>query len=210
MLYVYQTTDMFTGLTSDTYSIWIKDANDCVYEEEVVLGLCDLMVSAESDSATNTTSDDGTITITATNGTPPYSYSINGGVSYGDDNTFSGLLSGDYSIAVQDANGCIESLNVTVDFETSTSQTTFGSQIRVFPNPTNGLFTLEVITPESLGAHLEYEILDANGKLILNDHLTKFNDFYSAQVSILTYPSGIYFIRFVNRDINRMIKLIKE
>jgi len=205
-----QSSDMFTGLGTDTYNVWIRDANDCIYEEEVVLGTCDLTITASAETATNTTSDDGTVTIVASNGTPPYSYSINGGISYVSDNVFSGLTSGEYSIAVQDINNCIATLEVIVDFETSTTQTTYGSEIKVFPNPTNGLFTLELTAPELNQAKIEYEVLDASGKLILNDHLTRYNDFYAAQISILTYPSGIYYIRFVSRDINRMVKLFKE
>ncbi len=205
-----QSSEMFTDLDSDTYSVWIRDANDCVYEEEVVLGICDLTITASSMAATNTTSDDGSITVVASNGTPPYSYSINGGVSYVTQNTFTDLISGEYSIAVQDANNCIAILDVIVDFETSTTQTSYGSEIKVFPNPTNGLFTLEVSTSEYTGNKIEYEILDATGKLILSDHLTRFNDFYAAQISILTFPSGIYYIRLVNRDLNRMVKIFKE
>ena len=57
--------------------------------------------------------NDGAISITATNGTPPYSYTIDG-VNYQTGNIFSGLGKGNYSISVKDASGEIYSRQVTV------------------------------------------------------------------------------------------------
>jgi gliding motility-associated-like protein len=48
----------------------------------------------------------GTITVTASGGTQPYSYSINGGTTYQPSNTFTGLTGGTYSVIVRDANSC--------------------------------------------------------------------------------------------------------
>ncbi len=48
----------------------------------------------------------GSITVMATNGTAPYQYSANGGVSYQASNVFSGLAAGSYPIFIKDANGC--------------------------------------------------------------------------------------------------------
>ena len=49
----------------------------------------------------------GSITITAADGTAPYEYSINGGVSYQSSNQFSGLAAGSYMIVVKSATGCV-------------------------------------------------------------------------------------------------------
>ena len=48
----------------------------------------------------------GSITITPTAGTPPYSYRIGTTGSFVTSNTFSGLRAGDYRISIRDANGC--------------------------------------------------------------------------------------------------------
>ncbi|MCB2207421.1 MAG: SprB repeat-containing protein, partial [Bacteroidetes bacterium] len=53
---------------------------------------------------------DGSITVTASNGTTPYQYSINGG-TYGSSNIFSGLSAGNYFITVKDANDCTVTVN---------------------------------------------------------------------------------------------------
>ena len=69
-------------------------------------------------SATVTTSDlscfnagDGSITITVTGGVPPYSYSIDNGLTYpysgGSPFTISNLPAGEYKVRVRDSNGCV-------------------------------------------------------------------------------------------------------
>jgi PKD repeat protein len=59
--------------------------------------------------------NDGTITIAATGGTPPYQYSINGGSTYQTSNLFENLPVGTYNIVVQDAamNVTTSSISVT-------------------------------------------------------------------------------------------------
>ena len=49
---------------------------------------------------------DGIIQIFASGGTPPYNYSIDGGVNFIAINNFNGLLAGGYSVVLEDAAGC--------------------------------------------------------------------------------------------------------
>lgn len=55
----------------------------------------------------------GALTVTATGGLAPYSYSINE-VDYVTESLFSGLSAGNYSISVKDANGCTAEVSGTV------------------------------------------------------------------------------------------------
>jgi len=54
---------------------------------------------------------DGEITIVASSGTSPYTYSINGGGSYATNNTFSLLCNDIYNCIIKDKNGCVSSTN---------------------------------------------------------------------------------------------------
>jgi gliding motility-associated-like protein len=74
-----------------------------------------------SASCTNTTA--GSITITATGGLAPYTYSINGG-PYQAGNTFSGLTQGIKTIGIKDAFCGILTKQVTVDFTDNLTLTT--------------------------------------------------------------------------------------
>ncbi len=49
---------------------------------------------------------DGSIALTPSGGTAPYTYSIDGGANYGDISTLSGRSAGSYSVRVKDANDC--------------------------------------------------------------------------------------------------------
>jgi gliding motility-associated-like protein len=59
-----------------------------------------------------TCSPNGSITITATGGTAPYQYSINGGTSFQSSNVFNGLAGGTYNVVVRDAGQCTSSPQV--------------------------------------------------------------------------------------------------
>ncbi|GHB53785.1 FG-GAP-like repeat-containing protein [Persicitalea jodogahamensis] len=50
---------------------------------------------------------DGSIALTPGGGTAPYTYSVDGGASYGGLSTLSGLSAGAYSVRVKDANDCV-------------------------------------------------------------------------------------------------------
>ena len=63
--------------------------------------------SVSSTNVTICAGSDGTITINAS-GTPPFQYSINGGLNfYSNGGSFTGLSNGTYGIAIKDGNGCI-------------------------------------------------------------------------------------------------------
>jgi gliding motility-associated-like protein len=57
-----------------------------------------------------TCTPDGTITVTGAGGTPPLSYSINGGTTYQASNVFTGLSGGTYTVIIRDGLGCISAV----------------------------------------------------------------------------------------------------
>lgn len=61
-----------------------------------------------------TCTPDGRITITASGGTPPLEYSINGGTTFQTSNVFTGLAGGTYNVVVKDALNCRANQSVTL------------------------------------------------------------------------------------------------
>ena len=99
----FTTNNVFTGLTAGTYYIVVKDANGCTATGTVSISQpSPLVVTANASPSGYVPS--GTIVVTASGGTPPYLYSINGG-PFKAQPVFSNLGPGTYSITVQDANG---------------------------------------------------------------------------------------------------------
>ncbi len=120
----FASTTTFTGLTPGTYPIIIADDADFVAGPPVVPGACLTTIYVVVPStggptiSTSTTAptcnlSNGTITLIGNNGTPPYTYNINGG-AYSNVFSFSNLAAGNYAVTVKDNTGCITGANVTV------------------------------------------------------------------------------------------------
>lgn len=97
---------------------------------------CDgkLSATAETESVTTCTPPNGSITITATNGTAPYKFQLNGGTTQ-TSATFSNLAAGTYVITVTDDKGCEFELDVTVNSSASSLNfTTSVTKAKCDPN----------------------------------------------------------------------------
>jgi len=106
----WQANSIFSGLSQGNYSVVVLDANNCQTPyplNPVVVGITGgpEINDVETISATCGLNN-GTLTITATNGTPPIEYSIDNGATYLPGNNFTGLAPGNYYIMVRDANNC--------------------------------------------------------------------------------------------------------
>jgi hypothetical protein len=116
----YQSNNVFSGLAAGTYTVSAKDANGCILTVSVII---------ETATTVTTTiaycgSGRSTINVNNCSGTPPYSYSLNGG-TFQSSNIFSNLLPGSYIITIKDALGATEIISVTLN-NTPLSLTAYG------------------------------------------------------------------------------------
>ena len=118
----FGSSNTFSSLSAGVYSITIKDANGCTKTISDTVN----QPTALSVSSTSTVNVDckggstGSITVSGSGGTSPYSYRRSSSSSFASSNTFTGLSAGTYTIEVQDFNGCTSSVSVTIT-EPSTS-----------------------------------------------------------------------------------------
>ncbi len=115
-------TIMVAPTVTTTYTFTqITDANGCV-RTTGFLGGSTVTVTplpvinsvAKTDVLCNGDST-GTITVTASSGTPPLGYSINNGATYQTGNLFTGLPIGTYKVRVNDLQGCVSNYIAAVD-----------------------------------------------------------------------------------------------
>jgi uncharacterized repeat protein (TIGR01451 family) len=105
-----------TNLTAGVYTVSVQDATGCNYYANVhVLQSSGVLLSTTSTHITCFGGNNGSISLTAFNGIPPYSYIWTG--PQGFTSTVedpSNLFAGAYSVTVTDAAGCTRSLVITL------------------------------------------------------------------------------------------------
>lgn len=110
----FQTSNTFAGLVTGSYTIDVRDENNCTTSEVVEVGFVvgpDIALESQINLDCNTPS--GTVALSANSGTGPYEYSIDG-ANYQSEPTFDGLAVGDYTFTVRDANNCTSSVPTTI------------------------------------------------------------------------------------------------
>ena len=111
---VYQSSSTFSGLAAGFYTVYIKDARGCITTTGVsVANVSTLTITNITPAPAACGNATGRITVTATGGTAPLLYSING-IVFQAGNIFTGLSPANYTVTVKDANGCLTTNTVSV------------------------------------------------------------------------------------------------
>ena len=90
---------------------------------------------------------------------------------------------------------------------TNVNENNLASNIKIYPNPTNGIFQLD-ISEKNAGAY-QFEITDVLGKTIYSD---KFNNdnLHVQQIDISSQPNGVYLLRLTGENCDRTVKILKQ
>ena len=111
-IYAHQSMS-FSSLAAGLYTLYVKDAaGTLVIAGYQLIQSCAVKVVFVGVDASCGASD-GAVTVHASNGSPPYTFSIDG-INYQTDSLFTGLSTGAYSVTVKDAAGTTSSRQVTV------------------------------------------------------------------------------------------------
>jgi hypothetical protein len=106
------TTATISGLAPGTYSVTVTEANDCKATGSVMVGAPDdLRLSVDPENVECPGDADGSIDLTVTGGTEPFSYAWSNGATTQD---LDGLMAGTYTVTVTDDNGCTETISVQI------------------------------------------------------------------------------------------------
>ncbi len=201
---------MFTGLAAGEYEVIIAGAGDCTYTQTVTIESCTLeFLTATIMGESTTDAADGQIEVAVENGVPPYSYSLNGNTQ--EEPLFEGLSAGDYSLVIEDALGCTVEVDIMLDVINSTETIIIGGNaILLYPNPTEGVFKVALPGLEANSVFLPVRVYDATGRSLYEAKLPQYDGHYTGELSLYAYPDGVYYLRFMDERIQRMVRVVKQ
>ncbi|MEQ9231389.1 MAG: T9SS type A sorting domain-containing protein, partial [Cyclobacteriaceae bacterium] len=162
-----QTSGVFTGLQAGSYEVTGQDTEGCTTTMTVEI--------QEPDELTVSVTQSGAgFTLTASGGTSPYEYSLDG-TTFQASPTFEDLEGGLYTFTVLDANGCtVES----ADFNLVLSS--IQNQLSIYPNPVRDMLKVEGVAFDRLTIY----DLAGNRMISTKDH----------EVSFAGLKSGLYLV----------------
>jgi hypothetical protein len=189
------TTQTVTGLNIGTYAVSVTDAGGCSAVETVTITqppafnttLVNIMNAVNNQA-------NGSIDVTVAGGVPPYTYVWKNsmGTVIGNTEDISGLLPGTYTLLATDANGCNSQSGYTIQNSVGTSESELDAHVLLYPNPTLGGVTLELVDMANFGA-VEVTAFDVTGRQVLyssNSSSKQLLDFNAK-------PSGVYVLKIV-------------
>ena len=141
----FQSSNVFANLTSGSYLVTIRDTNNCIDTVSVNITQPSSALSGSISALFNVDchgTATGSITVTASGGTAPYLYSLNGG-PFGSNFTFNNLLAGGDTITISDNNDCIAIVDTIITEPSNSLAAVVAAQINVDCNG-NGNGTLTV------------------------------------------------------------------
>lgn len=203
-----QSNPVFNNVSGGVHTITAEDANGCLVNFEVTVATCAMQVTVDVMPPTSATSQDGSLTINVVGANEPVEYSFNGGASFSDNNVLENIGVGNFTPVVRDAAGCLWFEGIEVSETTDTEDLLFGTSVEIFPNPTDGVISVEI---KGLGDtyYLPYEVYDVTGKRVYWGSLNSFNGVIEGMISIIAYPEGTYLLKFIHPDLTNLHKVVK-
>lgn len=209
----YVENNTFTDLVPGNYTVMIQGATgNCSYEETVTIETCTFTsVDIASTDASTVVTANGSIEITPVSGIGPYQYSIDGGQNFVSSNVFPNLPVGTYNVIVQDASGlCIYEIGIPIEASGNVSiedlNDVISNEIKIFPNPTNNNFNIEI---ESFSSEtVIIEVYDQLGRTIQTGSIEK-DVSTKTTLSLDGYSSGAYFVKCYTSSSEKHFKVVK-
>ncbi|MCF8424792.1 MAG: T9SS type A sorting domain-containing protein, partial [Bacteroidia bacterium] len=189
------------GLCAGVYTIIAQDANNCLSISNLLINEpSQLIATISNTNASCSSCTDGAASIIVSGGTPIYTYLWQPII--GNTPSMSNLPVGCYTCTVTDANGCSVIATTCISFGTKLDEAQVSNFISIYPNPSNGVFTISTTTD-----NLEITIINALGQTVKTGTIKNASQ---TTIDMSKMSKGIYYLQAKISDSTRVFKLILE
>ena len=189
------------GLPAGTYSVTVTDATGCENTTEVeVTGFPAVEFVVDEVTNAQNSGENGSIQVSVSNGTPPYTYEWRDQEDYLWSTTedLVNVPGGTYICTIIDANGCIFiSDPIVVENILGTSEPLWSNSVWVYPNPASKQFYVRLQLEEA--AAVQWEVHDVRG-VVVSKNLTAALDSHFIPVNATKWAPGVYYLRLIIND----------
>lgn len=156
--------------------------------------LC-FVTNVSTTNPTSISSNDGNITVSVSEGLPPYHFVWSNGDTT---SSLQGLSVGTYTLSITDASGCQNSHSINLTAPTSIKESP-QSDFSLFPNPTKEILNLKFNNNSHANA---YEMVNMLGQSITGIKQLNNND--TEQINVSAFSEGIYLLKIYG--LNNVVK----
>jgi hypothetical protein len=203
---------VFSNLSPGTYQTNVLDAVGCLSVLSISINaITPVVVQVTQLSHEYCGSGNGSITLNANGGTPPYNFTLYNSsqqvVGTNSSGLFSGLSAGNYSYVVTDANGCSNKINCKkikvlnkckpcLPNNHAIVQNASDNEVLLWPNPVTNKVNVKFNIPEV--ELVDLLIVDMSGKNIFE--LKSLENESNVEIDLEGYNSGTYLVNLLNEN----------
>jgi len=195
------TTQNISGLCAGTYNVTITDAHGCTVTKQVCITQPSaITISMTGTNVTTQGGHDGSVSITVSGGSSPYTYHWSNGATT---QNICNLIAGTYCVTVTDANNCTASNCVTITYHhcgnrsVSNNDTSSNKSVtlKAYPNPFSSSAVIQFSVPED--GNVTLQVFNAEGAKVatLFDGQANGDIIYYIKFDAADLASGMYFYR---------------
>ncbi|WP_035843272.1 T9SS type A sorting domain-containing protein [Crocinitomix catalasitica] len=183
----------------------ITDANGCEYTDSAEVIEPDA-ITLTADAIDESELGNGAINLTVMGGTSPYTFDWdNDGTGDFDAQDLTNLDPGTYTVIVTDANGCTETLTISVGSVVGIN-TLNGTNVDIYPNPTNGLVNFALTGSDEI---FNYTVTDIAGKTI-GTQTNSITGNSILSIDLTDFESGLYLVKLFNESSEQTFRIVKN
>jgi hypothetical protein len=112
-----------------------------------------------------------------------------------------------FSVTVTDANGCdgTASFTLIVDPCTGIDETSNELSINVYPNPTEGMISLNI---QGLDSDFSLKVLNIQGQVVMSEFVANRSNSYLRTLDLSNLTNGVYFLEVRSNDMLKVEKVV--